>query len=208
MNYQLLKQKIQIPCSQDWDSMDATIECGTVKFCQVCQKNVTDVSDMSLKAVKKLATESNGEICIKISKPPIYRYWSKILAKSAAIGFIFLGTFGGQDLLAQKNRTDEPYQITQVATKLSTIIISGTVKGERTLGWKKLEKVSITLFSEEGLKIGEYETDSKGNFLIKVEKNLLGNHFDISFTKSEYEWHENRKSQGDKYQYCSIYGQI
>ncbi|MEZ4887223.1 MAG: hypothetical protein R3E32_21000 [Chitinophagales bacterium] len=188
MKYQYLKQKIQNPCPQDWEQMDIVGTCGTVKFCQICQKNVTDVSAMDFKAIKQLATANEGEICIKVSQPSMYQHWSKILAKAATMGFIFWGLLGGQQVVAQNTKTDESYQITQVVTKSSTIIISGVVKGKNKIGWRKLEEANITLYSEEGLKIGEYITDEKGDFIIEVEKKLLGNKFGISFGKYRYEW--------------------
>lgn len=55
------------PCTKDWDEMDRAGEAK--RFCDHCQKNVHDLSLMTLSDAEKLICESAGAgICVRMSK--------------------------------------------------------------------------------------------------------------------------------------------
>ena len=58
-----MKIKIENPCNEDWSKMTKA-EQG--RFCDSCQKTVTDFSEMSLEEIKETLRNSSGRICGRI----------------------------------------------------------------------------------------------------------------------------------------------
>ncbi len=87
--------KIESPCSQDWNKMQAS-EQG--KFCQNCKKSVIDFKYSSDAAIAKEIKAAKGEICGRLNLDKINRanvaepyvpHWSTrwLMACSVFIGF-------------------------------------------------------------------------------------------------------------------------
>jgi len=62
--------KIEDPCQQDWDSMDAT-EGG--RFCQHCSHAVIDFTSLSDSQVLALIEKSNGNLCGRFKETQLNR---------------------------------------------------------------------------------------------------------------------------------------
>jgi hypothetical protein len=58
-----MKIKVENPCNEDWSKMTKA-EQG--RFCDSCQKTVTDFSEMSLEEIKETLRNSSGRICGRI----------------------------------------------------------------------------------------------------------------------------------------------
>jgi hypothetical protein len=55
--------KIASPCTADWDQMEGT---DRVRFCQHCQKNVFNLSEMTRRDAEALLKETSGNICTRL----------------------------------------------------------------------------------------------------------------------------------------------
>lgn len=85
------------PCPVPWDTMRGTEQ---VRFCDQCEKNVYNISSMSMQAATNLIVSNEGRICISMLKradgtvvtdecPPILRPlrdgWRRSIAAAAAL---------------------------------------------------------------------------------------------------------------------------
>ena len=59
--------EIKTPCTADWDSMTGD---DRIRFCEHCNLNVNDLSQLTPKRVRRLVTKSNGRLCIRYQKRP------------------------------------------------------------------------------------------------------------------------------------------
>lgn len=96
------------PCTKEWNEMDAA--GGAKRFCDHCQKNVHDLSLMTLSDAERLICESAGAgICVRMSKdaagklitldyeppppPSRWRRWRPVTfatsVAAAVFGFVF-----------------------------------------------------------------------------------------------------------------------
>ena len=57
--------EIKTPCTADWDSM---IGDDRIRFCEHCNLNVNDLSQLTPKRVRRLVTKSKGRLCIRYQK--------------------------------------------------------------------------------------------------------------------------------------------
>ncbi|HJS52369.1 MAG TPA: hypothetical protein VJ781_10755, partial [Pyrinomonadaceae bacterium] len=59
--------KVKDPCTQDWETMRGN---DTVRFCDHCWKNVTDISTMTRKRAMKVVRKSKGSLCVRYLEEP------------------------------------------------------------------------------------------------------------------------------------------
>ena len=57
--------EIKTPCTADWDSM---IGNDRIRFCEHCNLNVNDLSQLTPKRVRRLVTKSNGRLCLRYQR--------------------------------------------------------------------------------------------------------------------------------------------
>ena len=183
-----LQRKIESPCKIDWNSMAEGIHSGE-RFCRICSKNVFDISSMNDKEIEELYFQEGGNLCAKSlsyqlenkdkKKNPFKVLWRK--GKFA--GLIFLASLVSQELLAQQKKQEpDSYHIVQEALNSDTITIKGVIKGERTIGWKKLKNASINIWSEENINLGNFQTGQNGKFEFTINRKIVGDNFSISIS--------------------------
>jgi len=61
---------INKPCTQRWDNMQGT---HNGKFCELCQKNVTDFTSLTDNEIHRLTKNANGNLCGRFLKNQINR---------------------------------------------------------------------------------------------------------------------------------------
>lgn len=54
--------EIVSPCSADWDSMKGNDQ---IRFCEHCNRNVNDLTQITHKQIKRLIAHSNGRFCVR-----------------------------------------------------------------------------------------------------------------------------------------------
>lgn len=185
-------RKIEVPCKVEWESMKTTNELDT-RNCTVCSKFVFDVTTKNDREIEELLKQNDNNICVKSlsyqlsenqsKKNPIKYLWRK----GKFIGLILVASLISQDLAAQQRKKQpDSYHIVQESLKTDTITIKGIVKGEKWLGWKKVNNATINLWSEENINLGNIQTEKNGKFEFRLDKKLIGNNFSISISAWDF----------------------
>jgi hypothetical protein len=61
-NSPLDRVRVAAPCRADWDAM---LGDERVRFCQQCERNVYNLSDMSKKEAETLVSRAEGRLCVR-----------------------------------------------------------------------------------------------------------------------------------------------
>lgn len=61
-NSPLDRVRVAAPCRADWDSM---LGDERVRFCQQCERNVYNLSDMSKREAEALVSRAEGRLCVR-----------------------------------------------------------------------------------------------------------------------------------------------
>lgn len=54
--------RVASPCNVPWDSMDGT---ARVRYCELCEKNVYDLSAMTRTEAEDFVARRNGDVCVR-----------------------------------------------------------------------------------------------------------------------------------------------
>jgi hypothetical protein len=92
--------RIAAPCSADWDNMFGN---ERVRFCEQCQLNVYNLSEMSKSEAERLIDQTEGRLCVRLYR----RQDGSIITQNCPVG-----------LRAIKRR------LTRVATAVVTSVVS------------------------------------------------------------------------------------
>lgn len=170
----------------DWNAMQS-IENSNDRFCLHCQKEVKDISELSAAEIQTSLNKS--DLCIRATTEQVNIPFAPV-KKFGRVGLLIFGLFTAYPSSAQVFSDDSGYSIEQTELKSDTVLLKGIVKGERklkirplrikqTIGYKKLQNVTISVLSEEGLLIVGAYPDKDGRFEIPVDRRLLGEVFSI-----------------------------
>src|ERR1700733_11735163 len=64
-NFDVNKLKVAQPCPTNWESMDGN---DRVRFCQLCELNVYNISEMTAAEIELLFANSSRRICARLFK--------------------------------------------------------------------------------------------------------------------------------------------
>lgn len=185
-------RKIESPCKIDWQSMKVTSEPDR-RFCEICNKSVFNVTSKNDKEIESLLRKNNNDICVRslsyqladqeIKKRRLKQVWKK----GKFIAIFLMASFISQDLSAQqKRKIPDSYHIIQHNLDSDTITVTGIIKAEKFIGWRKLKNASINIWSEENINLGNFQTERNGKFKFTIDKKLIGGKFSISFSALDY----------------------
>ncbi|MEN0051047.1 MAG: hypothetical protein AAF806_28540 [Bacteroidota bacterium] len=177
---------IQKPCTMNWKAM-RSIKDSNERFCLHCKKEVRDISKLSEAEI--LDTLSEDDLCIRATTRQVNVPFQAI-KRFGKLGVLLFGLFAGHHSSAQMFLEKPDYTFEQSEIKSDTILLKGIVKGEkklrirplrmeRTTGYKRLQNVTISIFSEEGFLIAGAYPYQNGKFEITVDRKLLGENFTI-----------------------------
>ena len=173
-NFDINKLRIASPCSVSWKTMAGD---ERRRFCDLCQLNVYNFSEMTAQEVQKLIAESEGRICGRLYKradgtvltkdcPVGLRAYQKRAvrlagAALAAILGLFSVSFGQKDEKVCK--ISQQAKIQRVALKNQESKIVGVVRDE--VG-AVIPNIEIVLINEATKQTFSAITDSDGEFKI------------------------------------------
>jgi len=186
------KISINNPCAEKWDKMFAD---GHGRFCNSCQQSVTDFTRFSDDDLKVWFIENRGKTCGKFNAEQLNRLISikskysisnfkPSLVAASFIAFLSFPKFSSAQ--TQKPATVQTDNFQRIKDKVnavvpdSNIIIKGMVLDKDD----KLPLTGVSLKFGNALKYAT--TNDKGEFEIKLPKDMAEDKFDITVTYIGY----------------------
>lgn len=126
---------IQVPesCHEDWNEMTPTAQG---RFCQACERNLVDFTQMSDTQLVHYFRTNKGKICGRFNLTQLDRKLNYPQATkpiySKAVGLLFSGLLTASTLEAQQSETAFPLPIVEAVEKEEAILIEGPQKVEET----------------------------------------------------------------------------
>lgn len=177
------KYIIPKPCNKRWNNMQNT-ENSEFKNCQNCIEKVYDLRAKSKSEIESWYKKNKENVCVIANtnhltqnsgnKKSIFDL-RKIGIASVLIGSSLLSP----NLYAQESEKANSFSIEQTDLKSKNITIEGIVKVKGFIGWKKLDKYNINIYSNDVL-ISEILVDKKGKFKLELNKQILSKKMSIS----------------------------
>jgi len=173
-NFDINKLRVASPCSVGWETMSGDEH---KRFCNLCQLNVYNFSEMTTEEVQKLVAESEGRICGRLYKradgtvltkdcPVGLRAYQKRVARFAGATLatilgLFSISFGQKE--SKVCKISQQAKIQRVAVKNQESKIVGTVSDENGAVIPNIEVILINEATKEKFSA---KTDSEGEFKI------------------------------------------
>ncbi len=193
--------KIDKPCSEDFSKMNPS-ESG--RFCQLCEKNVVDFTQLSALEIAQIMQNSNGKICARMKESqlqsPIIEYNVQRKAKNSfsniTAGLLVATTLAGQPAMAENNAVNTVFStslkgtsetdnsLAQKAEKLlssDSITFRGRVVLDET--GQPLENVEVSIVTLS--KSYKCLTTEQGTFSLEIPKSALKEKNIVSITFNE-----------------------
>ena len=167
--------EIKTPCTADWDSM---IGDDRIRFCEHCNLNVNDLSQLTPKRVRRLVTKSNSRLCIRYQKrrdgspiikavPAKFHNIGRRASKIAAGAFT--ATLSISSVVAHSApgslRHEHVFASQQIGWPLEPLTFGSSIKGKVTdTTGAAIQGAGITLGTAETSYLSGTTTDAAGEF--------------------------------------------
>ncbi len=186
-NFDVNKLRIASPCSMNWENMSGD---KRARFCQSCQLNVYNLSEMSAREIEKLILQKEGRICGKlykradgtvITKDCPTGLWAlrkrmSRMASAVFAGILSLFSIGLSQKQDCRDENNENVITTRSQSKTSSSLVSGQVVNSKGAAIPYAKITFINLETKKKLKI---RTGKNGKFIFT---NLSIGLYDLKFS--------------------------
>jgi hypothetical protein len=186
-NFDINKLRIASPCSMNWENMSGN---QMARFCQSCQLNVYNFSEMSAGEIRKLILQKEGRVCGRlykradgtvITKDCPTGLWAlrKRMSRTASAVFatvLSLFSIGLSQKQTCNDENDESVVTTRTESKTSSSVIYGKVINSKGM---TIPNTKITFTNQKTNKKLKIKTGNNGEFRFT---NLSIGLYDIEFS--------------------------
>jgi Carboxypeptidase regulatory-like domain len=204
MKFEPNKLRIASPCHVSWESMSGDQKS---RFCQSCQLNVYNLSEMTASEIKKLILQKEGRICGKLYKradgtvitrdcPTGLRAVRRRVTRTASAvlaAFIGLCTVAlGQSEKEKSCKVVSQGKIKRLESKSDLISIKGTITD---LAGAVIPNAEIYLINDKTKQEIKIKTNKDGDFKLK---DLPDGIYSARFSAANFKEYKISKLQLDK----------
>jgi Carboxypeptidase regulatory-like domain len=186
-NFNVNKLRIASPCSMNWENMSGDERS---RFCQSCQLNVYNLSEMSSGEIEKLILQKEGRVCGRLFRradgtvitkdcPTGLSAMRKRMSRTASAVFatvLSLFSIGLSQKQACDDENDERVVTTRTESKTRSSVIYGKVINSKGM---TIPNTKITFTNQKTNKKLKIKTGNNGEFRFR---NLSIGLYDLEFS--------------------------